>query len=90
MNFFNLLIHSLSIIAVFKSSVVVRSILFLLVYLFFISNNLTFITLFPILIIFTFLFFVLKISTRENIKELNNCLENIDTIDVLNGLNNRQ
>ena len=26
----------------------------------------------------------------RNIKELNNCLENIDTIDALNGLNNRQ
>ena len=87
MNLFNLLIHSFSIIAVFRGAVIIRSVLFLLIYLFFISNNLSFITLFPALIVFIFLLSILKISSRENIEELNNSLENIGSIDVLSDLN---
>ena len=83
MNMFNLLTHSFSIIAVFKRSVIIRSVLFLFIYLFFVSNNLSIVTLFPALAILIFLFLVLKISFRENIGELNNSLENIGTIDVL-------
>ena len=89
MNFFNLLIHSFSIIAVFKGSTIIRSILFLFIYLFFVSNNLSIITLSPALVVLIFLFLILKISSRENIEELNSSLENIDTIDVLSDLNSR-
>ena len=89
MNFFNLLIHSLSIIAVFKGSVIIRSVLFLIFYLFFISSNLSVITFFPVFIVLIFLFSVLKISSRENNQELNSSLENIDSIDVLNDSNSR-
>jgi hypothetical protein len=86
MNLFNLLIHSFSIIAVFKASVVIRSILFLFFYLFFISNNLSVITLFPVLAISIFLLLIFKVSFRENIEELNNSLENIGSIEVLSDL----
>ena len=89
MNLFNLLIHSFSIIAVFKVSVVIRSILFLFFYLFFVSNNLSVITLFPVLAILIFLLLIFKVSSRENIEELNSSLENIDSIDVLGNLNSR-
>jgi len=89
MNLFNLLIHSFSIIAVFKKTVIVRSVLFLLIYLFFISSNLSFITLLPVLIIFTFLLLILKVSSRENIDQLNSSLENIDDINFLSNLNGR-
>jgi hypothetical protein len=89
MNFFNLLIHSFSIIAVFKGSVVFRSILFIFFYLFFVFNNLTFITLIPILLIVIFLFTILKISSRENIHQLNNSLKNIRSIDNLSDSNGR-
>ena len=89
MNFLNLLIHSFSIIAVFRRTVIIRSILFLFIYLFFVSNNFSAITLFPALAILVFLFLILKISSRENIEELNNSLENIDSIDFLSGLNVR-
>ena len=89
MSFFNLLVHSLSIIAVFKGSVIVRSALFLIFYLFFVSSNLSIVTLFPVLIIFIFLFLIFKVSSRENIEALNNSLENISSIDVLSDLNNR-
>ena len=89
MNLFNLLIHSFSIIAVFRRAVIIRSVLFLLIYLFFISNNLSFITSFPVLIVFIFLLSILKVSSRENIEELNNSLENISSIDVLSNFNSR-
>ena len=88
MNFFKLLVHSFSIIAVFKGSVIVRSVLFLTFYLFFVFSNLSIVTLFPIFIILIFLFLILKVSSRENIEALNNSLKNIDTIDVLSDLNN--
>jgi len=89
MNLFNLLIHSFSIIAVFRGAVIIRSVLFLFIYLFFVSNNLSVITLFPVLAILIFLFLILKVSSRENIEELNNSLENIGSIDVLSDLNSR-
>ena len=89
MTFFNLLIHSFSIIAVFRGSVIVRSILFLIFYLIFISSNLSVVTFFPALVILIFLFTVLKVSSRENIEELNNSLENIDSLDVLSNSNYR-
>ena len=89
MNFFKLLIHSFSIIAVFKRSVIIRSVLFSIVYLFFISNNFSIITLLPAFAILIFLVLILKISSRENIEELNNSLENISSIDVLSDLSSR-
>jgi len=89
MNLFNLLIHSFSIMAVFKYSVIARSILFLIFYLFFIFNNLSVITLFPVLAILIFVFLVIKASYRENIEEFNNSLDNIDSIDILKNSDNR-
>tara|TARA_B100000579_G_C22784308_1_gene831025 strand:+ start:11 stop:898 length:888 start_codon:yes stop_codon:yes gene_type:complete len=87
MNLFNLLIHSFSIIAVFRGTVIVRSIFFMIFYLFFVYNNLSIITLLPAFIIAIFLFLIFKVSFRENINELNNSLKNIDSIDVLSNLN---
>ena len=89
MNLFNLLIHSFSIIAVFRGVVIIRSVLFLFIYPFFITNNLSFITLFPALIVLIFLLLILKVSSRENTEELNNSLENIGSIDVLSNLDGR-
>ena len=89
MNLFNLLIHSFSIIAVFRGAVIIRSVLFLFIYLFFVSNSLSVITLFPALAVLIFLLLILKVSSRENIEELNSSLENIDSIDVLSNLNSR-
>ena len=88
MNLINLLIHSFSIIAVFKGSVIVRSALFLILYLFF-SPYFSIITLFPVFAIIIFLFLIFKISRRENIEELKNSLENIDSIDFLSDFNGR-
>ena len=89
MNLFALLTHSFSIIAVFKGNVIVRSVLFIIFYLFFVYSNLSIITLFPVFTILVFLFLILKVSSRENIEELNKSLENIGSIDVLGDFNNR-
>ena len=89
MNLFSLLVHSFSIIAVFRGTVIIRSILFLFIYLFFVFNSLSIITLFPMLILLIFLLLILKISSRENIEELNHSLENIGSINVLGDSNGR-
>ena len=83
MSFMNLIKHSLSIIAVFKLNVIVRSILFLLVYLFLMSENISIITLIPVPLVIIMIFLVFSISTRENIEELNDSLSNITTTENL-------
>ena len=65
MSFINLIKHSLSIIAVFKINVIVRSILFLLVYLLLMSENISIITLIPILLVIIMIVLVFLISDRE-------------------------
>ena len=80
MSFKNLLIHSLSIIGVFKYNVLIRSILFIIVYLIITFKNLTFITLFPIFCLIFFFISVFNISARENLDQLNNSLKNIENI----------
>jgi len=89
MNLLNLIIHSFSIIAVFRKTVIIRSIIFLFIYLFFISYNISVITLSPVFIVLLFIFSIFKISLRSNIDELNSCLKNISSTNVLNGFNNR-
>ena len=83
MSFMNLIKHSLSIIAVFKINVIVRSILFLLVYLFLMSENISIITLMPVPLVIIMIILVFSISTRENITEFNDSLTNISTIESL-------
>ena len=83
MSFMNLIKHSLSIIAVFKINVVIRSILFLLVYLFLMSENISIITLIPVSFVIIMIVLVFSISNRENITELNDSLSNITTTESL-------
>ena len=81
MTFNNLVIHSLSIISVFKINVLIRSILFLIVYMFLIHQNITTVMLIPIILIFVLIALVFVVSKRENLNELNNSLSNISDID---------
>jgi polyisoprenyl-phosphate glycosyltransferase len=89
MNFTALVFHSLAIISVFKSTVIARSIIFLLIYLFLIFNNISLFSLTPTFFLALFVFIILKISKRSNIEELNNSLNNIGSIDILRGSNSR-
>ena len=83
MSFINLLKHSLSIIAVFKKTLLVRSILFLIFYLFFIAGKVSIVTLIPVIGIIIMMFTVIVLSKRESIIELNNSLNNIESIEKI-------
>ena len=83
MNFFNLVKHSLSIIAVFKKAVFIRSFIFLFVYLLFTFQSLSIITAIPLFLIFFLLFSVILLSRRENLNQLNNSLDNILKIEQI-------
>jgi glycosyltransferase involved in cell wall biosynthesis len=84
MSFFKLLIHSFSIIAVFKRTTFLRSFIFLSVYLLLIFQSLSFITLLPVFLIIILLFAVVWVSNRENLDQFNKSLDNISSIDNFN------
>ena len=84
MSFFNLLIHSFSIIAVFKKTAFLRSFIFLSVYLLLIFQSLSFITLLPVFLIIILLFAVVWVSNRENLDQFKKSLDNISSIDNFN------
>ena len=83
MSFFNLIMHSLAIIAVFKTGVIFRSIAFYAIYLIIIAEYISIITAIPLALIIIFGLVILKISGRENMTEFNNSLTNISDIDIL-------
>ena len=79
MSLFKLLIHSFSIIAVFKYHVFLRStfIIFLLAYL---SSTLGNLSIFFIILIVIFNLLIFVISQRESEKDLKNCHQNLSDI----------
>jgi len=81
MSFINLLKHSLSIIAVFKTTLLIRSVLFLIAYLFLVAGKISVITLIPVIGVIIMMLSVIVLSKREDMKEFNNSLENIESID---------
>ena len=82
MSFLNLVKHSLSIMAVFKTSVFIRSIIFVSVYFYFILQDISIITLIPPILIFFMIVSIFLLSKRENISEFNKSLENINNIEI--------
>lgn len=83
MSFINLLKHSLSIVAVYKFTVLIRSIIFLAVYIFLVSQYISVVTFIPIALVVVMIISVFVLSGRENTTELNSSLENINNIDNL-------
>jgi glycosyltransferase involved in cell wall biosynthesis len=83
MSFVNLLKHSLSISAVFKKMLLIRSILFLIAYLFLISGNISIVTLIPVVGIIIMMVSVIILSKRENMLEFNSSLDNIDSLEKI-------
>ena len=81
MSFINLLKHSLSIIAVFKTTLLIRSILFIIAYLFLVIGKISIITLIPVIGVIIMMLSVIVLSKRENMSEFNNFFENISNID---------
>ena len=89
MNFIALIFHSLAIISVFSNRVIIRSVIFFLLYALLIYNNISISTMLPVFCLLVFVSIILKISKRANIEEFNQSLENIGSIDVLDSSNSR-
>tara|TARA_B110000211_G_scaffold145649_1_gene166176 strand:- start:1308 stop:2180 length:873 start_codon:yes stop_codon:yes gene_type:complete len=83
MSFINLLKHSLSIIAVFKTTLLIRSILFLITYLFLVKGNISAITLIPVIGVIIMMLSAIILSKREDMLEYSKSLENIKSIDKI-------
>ena len=83
MSFFNLLKHSLSIISVFRKTVLIRSALFIVFYILFIKSNASIITSLPLVLLLIMIYSISSLALRENIDELNNSLKNINEIEKI-------
>jgi polyisoprenyl-phosphate glycosyltransferase len=81
MSFFNLLKHSLSIISVFRKTVLIRSALFIVFYILLIKSNASIITSLPLVLLLAMIYSISNLILRENLDELNKSLENIHNID---------
>ena len=83
MSFFNLLKHSLSIISVFRKTVLIRSALFIIFYILLIKNYASVITTLPLIMLLIMIYSISSLALRENIEEFNNSLTNIHDIDKI-------
>ena len=83
MSFFNLLKHSLSIISVFRKTVLIRSALFIVFYILLIKTNASIITSIPLVLLLVMIYSISNLSLRENIDELDKSLENILDIEKI-------
>ena len=83
MSFFNLLKHSLSIISVFRKTVLIRSALFIVFYILLIKSNASIITSLPLVLLMIMIYSISSLALRENIDEFNKSLENILDINKI-------
>ena len=81
MTFFNLLKHSLSIISVFRKTVLIRSALFIVFYILLIKSYASVITSIPLVLLLIMIYSISSLALRENIDEFDKSLENIHDID---------
>ena len=81
MSFLSLLKHSLSIISVFKKNFLIRSSLFIILYILLIKSNASIITAIPLIVLFIAVYLVSNLALRENIDEFKDCLNKIESID---------
>ncbi len=83
MSFFNLLKHSLSIISVFRKTVLIRSALFIVFYILLIKSYASVITSMPLVLLLIMIYSISSLALRENMVEFNNSLTNIHDIDKI-------
>ena len=81
MSFLNLLKHSLSIISVFRKTVLIRSALFIIFYILLIKSYASVITSIPLVLLLIMIYSISSLALRENIDDFNNSLTNINDID---------
>ena len=83
MSFFNLLKHSLSIISVFRKTVLIRSALFIIVYILMIKSNASVITAVPLILLLVMIYSISSLALRENMDEFDKALSNIKDIEKI-------
>ena len=83
MSFFNLLKHSLSIISVFRKTVLIRSALFIVFYILLIKSYASVITSLPLVFLLIMIYSISSLALRENIEEFNKSLNNIHDVDKI-------
>ena len=83
MSFSNLINHSLSIISVFKNTVLIRSALFIIIYILLIKSNASIITAIPLILLLIMIYSISSLALRENMDEFDKALSNIKNIDVV-------
>ena len=83
MSFFNLLKHSLSIISVFRKTVLIRSALFIIFYILLIKSYASIITSLPLLLLLIMIYSISTLALRENLDEFDKSLESINNVDKI-------
>ena len=81
MSFINLIKHSLSIISVFRKTFLIRSALFIIIYILMIKSNASIITGLPLIFLLIAVYSVSNLALRENMEEFKNCLSQINDIE---------
>ena len=80
MSFYNLIKHSLSIISVFRKIFLIRSALFIILYILFIKSNASVITAIPLVFLLVAVYLISNLALRENMDEFDKALSNINNI----------
>jgi glycosyltransferase involved in cell wall biosynthesis len=83
MSFFNLLKHSLSIISVFRKTVLVRSAFFIIFYILLIKSNASIITSIPLVMLLIMIYSISSLALRENMGEFEKALKNVNDIEKI-------
>ena len=83
MSFLNLLKHSLSMISVFRKTVLIRSALFIIVYIYMIKSNASALTALPLILLLIMIYSISSLALRENMDEFDKSLSNIKNIEEL-------
>ena len=83
MSFFNLLKHSLSIISVFRKTVLIRSALFIVFYILLMQSNASIIASIPLVLLLIMIYSISSLALRENLDEFDKCLLNINDIEKI-------
>ena len=83
MSFMNLLKHSLSIISVFKKTVLIRSALFIVIYILLIKSYASVLTSIPLVLLLAMIYSISSLALRENMDEFDKALSTINNIDQI-------
>ena len=81
MSFFNLIKHSLSIMSVFRKTFLIRSALFIILYILLIKSNASIVTALPLILLLIAVYSISNLALRENMDEFDKALENINDIE---------